>query len=382
MKVVIAIDSYKGSLSSMQAGMAAMEGIKRVYPECEVKVCPIGDGGEGTVDAIIEGLDASEQIIEVTGPLGETVKAKYAISKNNTAIIEMSAAAGITLVPEEKRNPLNTTTYGVGEIILDAIKKGCRNFIIGIGGSATNDGGVGMLQALGYGILDKNGNQVSYGAIGLKELHKITYNNVLPELKDCKFNIACDVINPLCGENGCSAVYGPQKGADSDMIIKMDEWLLKYSKLVKEINPSSDKDVKGTGAAGGIGFAFLSFLNGDLKNGIELILNETKIEEHIKNADMVITGEGRIDSQTAMGKAPAGVSRLAKKYDIPVIAFGGVVSDDSNLCNDCGIDAIFPIIRKVSNLEEAMNIENSRKNMINTVEQVFRLINKFDSKIN
>ncbi len=375
MNVLIAIDSFKGSLTSMQAGQAAAAGIKRVYPEAETVVRPIADGGEGTVNALVDGMGGEMQVIKVTGPLAQTVEAEYGIIKSSkTAIIEMSAAAGITLVPDKERNPLNTTTYGVGEIIIDAIKKGCRNFIVGIGGSATNDGGIGMLQALGFGFPDKDGNPVSLGAKGLKEICRITDNNVLPELKECTFHIACDVTNPLCGPRGCSAVYGPQKGADAQMIEEMDQWLADYAELVKEIRPEADKDAPGAGAAGGIGFAFLAFLDGNLKNGIDLILRETRLEQYIQKADIVITGEGRLDAQTTMGKAPSGIAAIAKKYDKPVLGFAGCVTEDAGACNIAGIDAFFPVLRSVCSLEEAMNTENAFANMAATVEQVFRVI--------
>ncbi len=374
MKIIMAVDSFKGSLSSMQAGQAAMEGVKRVYSDAEIVIRPVADGGEGTVEALVEGLKGAKYAVDVTGPLGRPVKAEYGIIERDTAVIEMSAAAGITLVPENERNPLNTTTYGVGEIILDAVKKGCRNFVVGIGGSATNDGGIGMLQALGYGMLDKNGNQVSFGARGLSELREITDENVSPELEKCIFNIACDVTNPLCGENGCSAVYGPQKGADPDMVEEMDKWLLNYARLTENRNHNADKNIQGAGAAGGMGFAFLSFLNGTLKNGIEMILEETGFEKFVKGADFVITGEGRLDAQTAMGKVPSGVAKAAKKHNIPVIAFAGCIAGESNACSDCGIDAYFPILRSVCTLEEAMNGKNAYKNMADTVEQVFRLV--------
>lgn len=375
MNILIAIDSFKGSLTSMQAGQAAATGVKRVYPEAETVVRPIADGGEGTVNALVDGMGGEMQVIKVTGPLGQTVEAEYGIIESSkTAIIEMSAAAGITLVPDKERNPLNTTTYGVGEIIIDAIQKGCRNFIVGIGGSATNDGGIGMLQALGFGFLDKDGNPVSLGGKGLKEICRITDGNALPELKECIFNIACDVTNPLCGPRGCSAVYGPQKGADAQMIEEMDQWLNDYAELVKEIRPEADKDAPGAGAAGGIGFAFLAFLDGKLKNGIDLILRETRLEQYIQKADIVITGEGRLDAQTTMGKAPSGIAAIAKKYDKPVLGFAGCVTEDAGACNAAGINAFFPVLRSVCTLEEAMNTENAFANMAATVEQVFRVI--------
>ena len=378
MKAVIAIDSLKGSLTSMEAGYAIADGIRRAYPDTETVVRPLADGGEGTVDALVEGMNGSMQEITVNDSLGRPVSAKYGIIESSkTAIIEMSAAAGITLVSSSERNPLNTTTYGVGEMIKDAISKGCREFIVGIGGSATNDGGVGMLQALGFGMLDKSGNQVAFGAKGLKDLETITDTNVIPELKDCRFHIACDVTNPLCGDNGCSAVYGPQKGADASMIMNMDKWLSYYAALTREKYPKADSKFPGTGAAGGMGFAFLSYTNASLEAGIDLILKETRLEEYIKDADVVITGEGRLDFQTAMGKAPVGVAKLAKKYDIPVIAFAGSVTKDATECNKNGIDAFFPILRGICTLDEAMNSDNARENMTDTVEQVFRTIRAF-----
>ncbi|MBQ2662981.1 MAG: glycerate kinase, partial [Clostridia bacterium] len=378
MKAVIAIDSLKGSLTSMEAGYAIADGIRKAYPDAETIVRPLADGGEGTVDALVEGMMGSMQEITVNDPLGRPVSAKYGIIESSkTAIIEMSAAAGITLVTDSERNPLNTTTYGVGEMIKDAIGKGCREFIVGIGGSATNDGGVGMLQALGFGMLDKSGNQVAFGAKGLKDLETITDTNVIPELKDCRFHIACDVTNPLCGDNGCSAVYGPQKGADASMIMNMDKWLSYYAALTREKYPKTDPKFSGTGAAGGMGFAFLSYTNASLEPGIDLILKETRLEEYIKGADVVITGEGRLDFQTAMGKAPVGVAKLAKKYDIPVIAFAGSVTKDATECNRNGIDAFFPILRGICTLDEAMNSDNARANMTDTVEQVFRTIKAF-----
>lgn len=375
MRTVIAIDSFKGSLSSIEAGTACAEGIKRAYPESENIVMPVADGGEGTVDALTMGMGGEKVKITVCGPLGNKVEAEYGIiHETNTAIMEMSAAAGITLVADNERNPLNTTTYGVGEIIADAIGRGCRNFIIGIGGSATNDGGIGMLQALGFGILDKSGNQVPLGAKGIKEIYSITTDNVSPLLSECSFSIACDVTNPLCGDNGCSAVYGPQKGADEKMISDMDGWLSEYAKKVREVFLDADENYPGAGAAGGIGFAFMAFLQGKLQNGIELILEKTGIEEYIKNADVVITGEGRLDRQTVMGKAPGGVAKLAKKYDKKIIAFSGSVTRDAREVNNAGIDAFFPVLRTVCTLDEAMNTENAFRNMADTAEQVFLLM--------
>ena len=376
MKVVVAIDSLKGSLSSLEAGEAIKSGVLKAMPEAEVCVRPLADGGEGTVEALALGMGGELKTVEVTGPLGEKVNCLYGIlEESKTAIVEMSGAAGITLVSDELRNPLHTTTYGVGEVIKDAISKGCRHFIVGIGGSATNDGGIGMLQALGFGMLDKDGNQVPFGAKGIKEIVTITDDQVIPELKECSFRIACDVTNPLCGERGCSAVYGPQKGATPEMVKEMDAWLADYAKLVSAKYEKADAEYPGTGAAGGMGFAFLAYTNAVLESGIKIILEETKLEDYVKDADIVITGEGRLDGQTAFGKAPIGVAKIAKKFDKTVLAFAGSVTKDAVVCNEHGIDAFFPILRRIQTLQEAMTPEIARDNMVTTVEQVFRLIN-------
>ncbi|MBO5347010.1 MAG: glycerate kinase [Lachnospiraceae bacterium] len=376
MKVVVAIDSLKGSLSSLEAGDAIKEGILGVMPDADVCVRPLADGGEGTVEALALGMGGRLEKVTVTGPLGTPVECTYGIlDASKTAIVEMSGAAGITLVPEQDRNPLNTTTYGVGEVIKDAIAKGCRHFIVGIGGSATNDGGIGMLQALGYGMLDKDGNQVAFGAKGLEALAAITDDKVIPELKECTFRVACDVTNPLCGEKGCSAIFGPQKGATPSMILQMDQWLGAYAALTAFKYDKADAKYPGTGAAGGMGFAFLAYTNAVLESGIKIVLEETKLEEYVKDADIVVTGEGRLDGQTVFGKAPIGVAGIAKKHGKTVLAFSGAVTEDAVACNDHGIDAFFPILRKVCTLQEAMDSENARANMIAAVEQAFRLIN-------
>ena len=401
MKVVVAIDSWKGSLGSLEAGASIAEGVHRVFPEAEVLVRPLADGGEGTVEALTLGMNGRMETVQVTGPLGTPVEASYGIieeskegcveredgaeqescdrtmERTKIAIIEMAAAAGITLVDEKQRNPLDTTTFGVGEMIRDAIHKGCRKFIVGIGGSATNDGGIGMLQAFGFEFLNANGKQVPFGAKGLAEIAMIIDEHVIPELKECEFKVACDVTNPLCGTQGCSAVYGPQKGATPAMIEDMDQWLFHYARLTQETYPHANWNQAGTGAAGGLGFAFLSYTNAVLESGIQIILEETRLESYIKAADIVITGEGRLDGQTVMGKAPIGVAAIAKKYGKPVIAFSGCVTEDAGVCNQYGIDAFFPVLRTVTTLEEAMEEELAKRNLSATVEQVFRLVKLF-----
>lgn len=378
MKIVVAADSFKGSLSSMEAGTVIKNAIERVMPDAEVCVHPLADGGEGTVEALTSRMGGKLEKVTVTGPLGTPVECVYGILENcKTAVIEMSGAAGITLVPKQERNPLNTTTYGVGEVIKDAISKKCKHFIIGIGGSATNDGGIGMLQALGYDILDKDGKQVPFGAKGLKEIKTISDKAVLPALRECTFKIACDVTNPLCGAQGCSAVFGPQKGATPDMIPQMDRWLARYAELTFQKYPGANANQPGTGAAGGLGFAFLSYTNAVLASGIQIVLETTKLEDFIQSADLVVTGEGRLDEQTLLGKAPIGVAKAAKKYGKKVIAFSGCATEGATACNMHGIDAFFPILRDVQTRSEAMNPENAGKNLSATVEQVFRLIDCF-----
>ena len=377
MKAVIAIDSFKGSLSSLEAGQAAANGIRRVFHDAETIIRPVADGGEGTVEALVSGLNGHFRETEVSDPLGRHIKAKYGILPDNTAVIEMAAASGLTLLSESERSPMLTTTYGTGELILDAIHIGCRNFIIGIGGSATNDGGIGCLQALGFGMLDDKGQQVSFGAKGLSQLTEINDTNVIQELKECSFKVACDVTNPLCGENGCSAVFASQKGAKAEMIPIMDGYLRNYAELTKKYNTAASPDTPGAGAAGGLGFALMYYLNAGFESGIELIMRETQLESAIVDADIVITGEGCLDSQTAMGKAPVGIAKIAKKYDKPVIAFSGAVKNGAELCNKNGIDAYFPIIRQVFTLEEAMDKTTAYRNLADTTEQVFRTIKLF-----
>ena len=374
MNVVIAIDSFKGSLSSLQAGEAVKEGILRVNNLTRVHISPLADGGEGTVSALCEAMGGEMIELEVTGPLFERVKAKYAIINGNLAVIEMAEASGLTLVKENRRNPMKTTTYGVGEIIKDALSRGVRRFIVGIGGSATNDGGVGMLSALGFSFKDKDGAEITPTAEGLSNLRFIDTCRAIPALSETTFRVACDVKNPLCGEQGASRIYGPQKGASPDDVVKMDSWLKRYSDIARTVSDKANPDTEGAGAAGGLGFAFLTFLNSALEPGIKTVIEETMLEEHIKNADIVVTGEGRLDAQSAMGKAPIGVARLAKKHGKRTIAFSGAVSDDAGGLNSLGIDAFFPILRKIVTLDEALLIDVAYKNLADTAEQVFRLI--------
>ena len=375
MNVVVAIDSLKGSLSSMEAGMAAKEGILAAKPDANVIVKPLADGGEGTTDALIEGLDGERIDLIVTGPMHTPVQAYYGYLKDrNTAVMEMASAAGITLVPEGEKNPLIATSYGVGEMINDALQRGCRNFIIGIGGSATNDGGIGMLKALGVRFSDENGADAGEGGQALGKISHIDTSGLNPLLKECHIQVACDVNNPLCGENGSTYVYGPQKGVTKDWKKKLDEDMAHFARITSETLGNDHRNTPGAGAAGGLGFAFLSYLGASLTPGIELILHAIGLEQELSHADIVVTGEGRLDFQTAMGKAPVGVAKLAKNYHAKVIAFAGSVTKEANACNKEGIDAFFPILRGVCTLAQAMDPATAKANMTAAVEQVFRLL--------
>lgn len=375
MKVVVAIDSLKGSLSSMEAGLAIKDGVLAAKPDAEVIVKPLADGGEGTTDALIEGMNGERIDLTVTGPMHTPVKAYYGYLKDtNTAVMEMASAAGITLVPDKEKNPLLATSYGVGEMISDAMEKGCRNFIIGIGGSVTNDGGIGMLKALGVRFLDENGEDAGEGGQALAKVARIDASGLNPLLKECHIQVACDVNNPLCGQNGSTYVYGPQKGVTEDMKKPLDEAMAHFARVTSETLENDYMNTPGAGAAGGLGYAFLAYIGATLTPGIELILDAVGLEEELSDADVVVTGEGRLDFQTAMGKAPVGVAKLAKKYNAKVVAFAGSVTKEATACNKEGIDAFFPILRGVSTLAEAMDPANARSNMTATVEQVFRLL--------
>ena len=374
MKVVVAIDSLKGSLSSMEAGLAIKEGVLAAQPDAEVIVKPLADGGEGTTDALIEGMNGERIDLTVTGPMHTPVDAYYGyLRETNTAVMEMASAAGITLVPDKEKNPLLAASYGVGEMIIDAIQRGCRNFIIGIGGSITNDGGIGMLKALGVRFLDEKGEDAGEGGQALAKVACIDLSGLNPLLKECHIQVACDVNNPLCGESGSTYVYGPQKGVTEDMKKTLDEAMAHFARVTSESLENDYMNTPGAGAAGGLGFAFLAYVGATLTPGIELILDAVGLEDELSGADVVVTGEGRLDFQTAMGKAPVGVARLAKKYNARVVAFAGSVTKEATACNKEGIDAFFPILRGVCTLADAMDPVNARNNMIATVEQVFRL---------
>lgn len=378
MKIVILMDSFKGSLDSINCGNAVKQGILKAMPDSEISVFPLADGGEGMARTLSESLNATWIPLSVTGPLTDSVAAGYGyIEHSRTAILEMVSASGLALLTPEQYDPFRTSTYGVGELINHAMEKGCLNFIIGIGGSATNDGGIGMLKALGYQFFDKDGKDVGHGASALSQINQIDFQKVNPLLSECRFQIACDVTNPLCGKNGATYVYGPQKGLLPDQLSSVDEGMRHYAEIVSATILKNVSDIPGTGAAGGLGFAFLSFLNAELIPGAQLILNRLNLEEKIKAADLVITGEGKLDYQTVLGKAPITVARLAKKYQKKVIAFSGCIGTGAELTIPEGIDAFFPVLCDICSFEEALSPEKAKENLKTTAEQVFRLINLY-----
>ena len=375
MKILVAMDSFKGSLSSLELAESIEIGIKNIYSDAEIIKIPIADGGEGTVEALVKGSNGELIEIIVNNPLMEKINAKYGIMGNKkTAIIEMAQASGLVLVKKEQRNPMKTTTYGTGELICDAIKKGCREFIIGIGGSATNDAGLGMLQALGYRFLDENKIELGYGGEILSKVKYIDSSNKITELEECKFLIACDVDNPFYGPNGAAEIYSRQKGATENMVKELDKGLMDLAQIIKTELKIDISSLSGAGAAGGLGGGLVAFLKGNLSPGIDIILEKMKLEQKLKGVDFVITGEGRLDHQTSMGKAPVGVARIAKKWNIPVIALAGGITDEAIETHKNGIDSFFSIINYPITLEEAMKKETTKKFIQRNTEEIFRLI--------
>ncbi|WP_449539780.1 glycerate kinase [Ferdinandcohnia sp. Marseille-Q9671] len=375
MKVLIALDSFKGSISSIEGSKAISEGIREVYQEAEIVILPLADGGEGTVEALLHATSGNLIETTVTGPLLEKVHAVYGVLGDQvTAVIEIAAACGLPLIPNGKRNPAVTTSYGVGELILDACDRGCRKFVIGLGGSSTNDAGVGMLQALGYRFLTKEGHEVRFGGQVLKEIERIDTTNVHPVLKECTFQIACDVHNPLYGPNGAAAIFGPQKGADETMVKELDEGLRCFSEVVQASMNIDIHSFPGAGAAGGLGAAFSGFLHGQLQSGIELVLKTIGMNKQLEGVDFVITGEGKMDGQTSMGKAPVGVAQMANRQGVPVIALAGATTDETKSLHKCGVTSFFSISNEPMSLDEAMDFRRTYKNLKTVSSEIFRLI--------
>ncbi|MCY9669229.1 glycerate kinase [Paenibacillus alginolyticus] len=372
MKYLIAPDSYKGSLSALQVTKAMERGIKRVDQSAEVRLLPMADGGEGTVEALIEVMKGQIIPESVIGPLGKPVPSFYGfIPEHKTAIIEMAAASGLTLVPKEELNPLITTSYGTGQLIKSALDRGCNRIIIGIGGSATNDGGVGMAQALGYCFLDQQGKELPFGGDALTQLMKIDISGRDPRIDEAEIIVACDVVTLLCGEKGASAVFGPQKGASPEMIAHLDQGLEHMAHQVKETLGISLLDVAGGGAAGGLGAGLVAFAGAKLLSGIEMIMELCSFDRLAEDVDLVITGEGNTDFQTAMGKTPVGVAKRAKQFQLPVICLSGGLGQGYKEVYKHGIDAVFSIMPRPAKLEEAF--EHGEQWIEDSLEAIIRL---------
>jgi glycerate kinase len=374
MKIVIAPDSFKGNLTAKQVADAIEIGINRVIPDAEIVKIPMADGGEGTVQALVDATDGEIITAEVSDPLGNRIKAEFGIlgDSQKTAVIEMASASGLPLVPRDQRNPTLTTTYGTGELIRIALDKGCRKLIVGIGGSATVDGGAGMAQALGVRLLDKNSDEIPKGGGGLEHLDHIDTISLDPRITETTTIVACDVDNPLVGPRGAPEVFGPQKGATPEMVKILDKFLDRYADIIKSDLGIDIKNIPGAGAAGGLGAGLMAFLGAQLRSGIDIVIDASGLETHLKDTDIVITGEGKIDRQTIYGKTPIGVARIAKKYGIPVIAFAGNIGSDSHVVYDNGIDALMSIISYPMTLDTAM--EHSQEFLADSAERVFRLI--------
>ena len=369
MKIVIAPDSYKESLSALEVAQAVEAGFRQVFPDADYVLVPVADGGEGTVDAMVAATGGRKETVTVSGPLGEPVEAFYGLTGDgDTAVIEMAAASGLALVPPDRRNPLLTSSRGTGELIRAALDAGARRFILGIGGSATNDGGAGMVQALGARLLDLEGRELDGSGGDLARLERIDVSALDPRLAECRIEVACDVDNPLTGARGASAVFGPQKGATPEMVQALDANLARLARIVgRDLGVAVDT-VPGAGAAGGMGAAMLAFFGATLKPGIEIVTAAVDLDTHVRDADLVITGEGRIDFQTVHGKTPIGVARVAKRHGKPVIGIAGSLGAEVGVVHAHGIDAVFSVLSKPCTLDEALrdaaaNVELTARNV-------------------
>ncbi|MDR3436507.1 glycerate kinase [Telmatospirillum sp.] len=382
MKIVIAPDSFKESLTALEVAMHIEHGFRQVFPDADYVKLPVADGGEGTVEAMVAATNGKIMHVAVTGPLGDKIEAFYGLcGDGRTAVIEMAAASGLMLLAPVRRNPLLTTTYGVGELIRAALDQGARRFIIGIGGSATNDGGAGMVQALGGRLLDRDGGDLGFGGKHLDRLTRIDITGLDARLQDCVIEVACDVDNPLIGPKGASAIFGPQKGATPDMVVQLDGNLAHYARKIQTELGVAVADLPGAGAAGGLGAAMHAFLKADLRPGVEIVMKAVGLEDAVADADLVITGEGRIDSQTVHGKTPIGVARVAKRHGKPVVGIAGCLSSDAGVVHDYGIDAIFSVIYKTCSVEQALaeaadNVRLAARNIAAAISLGGAMLNK------
>ena len=372
MKIVIAPDSFKESLTALEVAEAIEAGLKKVLPDAEYVKVPMADGGEGTVQSLVDATEGRLISAEVRAPLGNKVTAEFGLSGDGrTAIIEMAAASGLHLVPSEKRNPLHTTSYGTGELILAALDEGVEKIIVGIGGSATNDGGAGMLQALGALLLDANKQPIGAGGGCLQDLAAIDLSGLDKRLADVEIVVACDVDNPLCGEKGASAVFGPQKGATAEMVQALDSGLQHFAALAARDLGLDIQSPAGAGAAGGMGGGVLLLPDARLQAGVKIVMEAVGLAEKVQDADLVITGEGRMDAQSVHGKTPIGVAHTAKAFGKPVIAIVGCLREDYEVVYAQGIDAVFPIIRQLGSLEEIL--QHGRDNLVSAAQNVARI---------
>jgi glycerate 2-kinase len=381
MKIVVACDKYKGSLSAYEVCSIIASSIKDIDSTIEVIINPMADGGEGTVETLVESLKGRYVEMKATGPLGDNIDSRFGIIHNNIAVIEMSAASGLWLVPYDRRNPMETTTYGTGELLRKAVEMGCSKVIMGLGGSSTNDGGMGMAQALGVRFYDIKGNLLGLGGSQLSKISRIDMSGLDPDVLNVVYECACDVENPLTGKNGAAYIYAGQKGADSNMIKELNRGLINFSKIVKKDIGKNIRDLKGAGASGGLGGGMVAFLNARLRIGVNIIIDVTKLEEKIKNADLIITGEGAFDRQTFFGKSAYGVANLAKKYNIPVITINGSVLMDRKSVghNESSLFAgNFSILNKPMDLSDA--IENSSVLLENTIKEIMNFFLKIKRK--
>ena len=373
MKIVVAPDSFKGSVSALEAANAMEQGIRRVFPGAVIDKIPMADGGEGTVQSLVDATGGHIQLHRVLAPLENEVAAEFGIlADGETAVIEMASASGLTLVAPHERNPLRTTTYGTGQLIHAALEAGCRRLIIGIGGSATNDGGAGMAEALGVQLLDANGGLIPRGGAGLAKLASIDITGLHPAIAETETVVACDVNNPLTGPDGASHVYGPQKGATPEMIETLDQHLGHFDEILKRALGRSFNDIPGAGAAGGLGAGLMAFLNAELQLGVDIMIDAVGLEKRMEGASIVFTGEGQLDFQTAFGKTPVGVAKVAKARDIPVIAIAGGIAEGAEAVYDAGIDAMLGIVQEPMSLEDA--VEDATRLIANTAEQAARLV--------
>ena len=372
MKIVIAPDSFKESLTALEVAEAIEAGLKKVLPDAEYVKVPMADGGEGTVQSLVDATEGRLISAEVCAPLGNKVKAEFGLSGDGrTAIIEMAAASGLHLVPPEARNPLRTTSYGTGELILAALAEGVEKIIVGIGGSATNDGGAGMLQALGALLLDANNQPIGAGGGCLQDLAAIDLSGLDKRLAGVEIVVACDVDNPLCGEKGASAVFGPQKGATPEMVQALDSGLQHFADIAARDLGLDIQSPAGAGAAGGMGGGVLLLPDARLQAGVQIVMEAVKLAEKVQDADLVITGEGRMDAQSVHGKTPIGVAHTAKAFGKPVIAIVGCLREDYEVVYAQGIDAVFPIIRQLGSLEEIL--QHGRDNLVSAAQNVARI---------